>query len=42
MESLDKIIKEIRENGYNQELVHNYITDKRFMRELLDRNKEYD
>jgi len=34
--------KEIREKGYNQELVDNYITDKRFMRELVDRDKEYD
>ena len=42
MENLDEIIKEIRENGYNQELVDNYITDKRFMRELVDRDKEYD
>ena len=42
MENLDEIIKEIREKGYNQELVDNYITDKRFMRELLDRDKEYD
>ena len=40
MENLDEIIKEIRENGYNQELVENYITDKRFMRELED--EEYD
>ena len=40
MENLDDIIKEIRENGYNQELVDNYITDKRFMRELED--EEYD
>ena len=36
MENLDEIIKEIRENGYNQELVEIYI------RELLDREKEYD
>ena len=42
MENLDKIIKEIRENEYNQELLDNYITDKRFMRELLERDKEYD
>ena len=42
MENLDEIIKEIRENGYNQELVDNYITDKRFMRELVDRDIEYD
>ena len=39
MENLDEIIKEIRENGYNQELLDNYITDKRFMRELVDRIK---
>ena len=36
MDDLDEIIKEIRENGYNQELVDNYLTDKRFMRELED------
>ena len=42
MENLDEIIKEIRENGYNKELIDNYITDKRLMRELLDRDKEYD
>ena len=42
MENLDEIIKEIRENRYYQELVDNYITDKRFMRELEDRDKEYD
>ena len=36
MENLDEIIKEIRENGYNQELVYTYI------RELLDSDKEYD
>ena len=42
MEIPDEIIKEIREKGYNQELVDNYITDKRFMRELLDWDKEYD
>ena len=42
MENLDEIIKEIRENGYNQEFVDNYITDKIFMRELVDRDKEYD
>ena len=41
MENLDDIIKEIRENGYNQEFVENYITDKRFIRELED-DKEYD
>ena len=39
MKNLDEII---RENRYNQELVDNYIIDKRFMRELLDRDKEYD
>ena len=38
MENLDKIIKEIRENGYNQKLVESYIRDKRFMRELEDRD----
>ena len=42
MENLDEIIKEIRENGYNQGLLDNYITDKRFMRELVDMDKEYD
>ena len=42
MENLDEIIKEIRENGYNQELVENYITDEKFMRELVDRDKAYD
>ena len=42
MEILDEIIKEIRENGYNQELLNNYFTDKRFRRELVDRDKEYD
>ena len=42
MENLDDIIKEIRENGYNQELVENYITDKWFTRELVDRDKDYD
>ena len=42
MEILDEIIKEIRENGYNQELLNNYLTDKRFRRELVDRDKEYD
>ena len=39
MENLDEIIKEIRENGYNQELIENYWTDKRFMRELVDGEK---
>ena len=42
MGNLDEIIKEIRENGYNQELVDNYTTDKRFMRELVGRDKKYD
>ena len=42
MENLDDIIKEIRENGYNQDFVDNYITDRRFTRELIDRDKEYD
>ena len=42
MENLDDIIKEIRENGYDPELVNNYLLDKRFMRELLDRDEEYD
>ena len=42
MENLDEIIKQIRENGYNLELVDNYITDKRFMRELEDKDTEYD
>ena len=42
MENLDDIIKEIRENGYDQELVDTYTTDKRFMRKPADRNKEYD
>ena len=32
----DEIIKEIRESGYDQELLYNYI------RELLDSDKEYD
>ena len=34
--NLDKIIKEIREKTYDNELVDIYI------RELLDRDKEYD
>ena len=42
MQIPDEMLKEIRENGYNQELIDNYITDKRFMRELVDRDKEYD
>ena len=41
MENLDEIIKEIREREYNPELVSNYLLDKRFMRELEDRD-EYD
>ena len=36
MEIPDEIMKEIRESGYDQELVYNYI------RELLDSDKEYD
>ena len=36
MEDLDRIIKEIRENIYDNELADIYI------RELLDRDKEYD
>ena len=36
MEDLDQIIKEIRENTYDNELEDIYI------RELLDRDKEYD
>jgi len=36
MENWDEIIKDIRENGYDQELVEIYI------RELLDAEKEYD
>ena len=42
MQIPDEMLKEIRENGFNQELLDNYITDKRFMRELVDRDKEYD
>ena len=41
MENLDEIIKEIRENGYNPELIENYLLDKRFMRELEVKD-EYD
>ena len=65
MEIPDEMLKEIRESGYDQELVYtkirklldsnkpikenecnvelldNYLLDKRFMRELEDRN-EYD
>ena len=33
--------KPIKENGYNLELLDNYLLDKRFMRELEDRD-EYD
>ena len=33
--------KSIKENGYNLELLENYLLDKRFMRELEDRD-EYD
>ena len=36
MEIPDEIMKEIRERGYDQELLHTYI------RELLDSDKEYD
>ena len=36
MEIPDEIMKEIRESGYDQELVYTYI------RELLDSEKEYD
>ena len=36
MENLDEIVKEIRENTYDNELTDIYI------RELLDREKEYD
>ena len=42
MEILDDFIKEIRENGYNQKLVNKNITDKKFMKELVERYKEYD
>ena len=34
MQIPDELLKEIRESGYDQELVHNYI------RELLDSDKE--
>ena len=34
MEIPDEMLKEIRENGYHQELIYNYI------RELLDSDKE--
>ena len=36
MEDLDQIIKEIRENTYDNDLAEIYI------RELLDKHKEYD
>ena len=36
MEILDEIIKEIKESGYDKELIFTYI------RELLDSDKEYD
>jgi len=36
MENLDEIIEEIKKNTYDNELADIYI------RELLDRNKEYD
>ena len=36
MKITEEIIREIRESGYNQELVFTYI------RELLDSDKEYD
>ena len=36
MEIPDEIIKEIRESGYDQELVYTYI------RELSESDKEYD
>ena len=36
MEIPDEIMKEIRESGYDQDLVYNYL------RELLDCDKEYD
>ena len=42
MEIPDEIIKEIRESGYDPELVNNYLLDKRFMRELEDKDEEYD
>ena len=35
------IDKPIKENGYNLELMNDYLLDKRFMRELEDRD-EYD
>ena len=36
MEIADEMLKEIRESGYDRELVYTYI------RELLDSDKEYD
>tara|TARA_A100001388_G_scaffold246982_1_gene206282 strand:- start:282 stop:395 length:114 start_codon:yes stop_codon:yes gene_type:complete len=36
MEITKEIMKEIRKNGYDQELLYTYI------RELLDSDKEYD
>ena len=33
--------KPIKENGYNLELLDNYLLDKRFMRELEDRDEYY-
>jgi len=36
MEIPEEMLKEIRESGYDQELVYNFI------RELLDSDKEYD
>ncbi len=36
LEIPNEIIKEIRESGYDQEIVHTYL------RELLDSEKEYD
>ena len=41
MENSDEIIKEIRENGYDSKLLNNYLLNKRFMRELEDKD-EYD
>ena len=36
MEIPDEMLKEIRESGYDQELIY------KFIRELLDSDKEYD
>jgi len=33
--------KRIKENEYNLELIDNYLLDKRFMRELEDRDEYY-